>query len=120
MLYRNEFVVELMRFDNDKQTLKDLNRKIEQAACRAFDGCTLLNSKGFWFDKGRLYKDISFRLIINFNVDQDTADKLLTLIEMELIDGKQEAVYFAVDGVTSISGNMQEARHDLEAMLNNF
>lgn len=117
MLLEKTFEIELMRFDNDRQTLKDLNRKIEQAACRAFTGCTLLNSKGFWFDKGRLYKDISYRMIINFNVDNQTIDQLLTLIEMELIDGKQETVCFTVNGVTSISGNMTEARHDLMEML---
>lgn len=117
MLLKNVFEIELMRFDNNRQTLKDLNRKIEQAACRFFDGCTLLNSKGYWLDGGRLYKDNSYRMLINFNTDKQTLDKLLSLIEMELIEGKQETVYFSVNGITSISGNLEEARHDLVEML---
>ena len=119
MLLKNEFKMEIMKKDNDDVSLASLNEQIKTKACLYFKGCTLISGSGYWFD-GKLYSDENYTLIINFNRDDKNSNvlyELLDLIKMELIGGSQETVYFAVDGITSISGNMEEARHDLVEML---
>ena len=86
-------------------------------ASENFGGCTLLDSFGYWVDNGKLYVDDSYRLVIDFNFDQDTVSKLLSLIKMELISGEQEAVCFSINGVTSISNSVLEAQKDLNEMF---
>lgn len=119
MLLKNVFEIELMKKDNGGASLESLNHKIKMAACLYFDGCTLLESRGYWLGDDGLYNDESCRLLVSFNFDEKTTVKLLALIEMELVEGKQEAVCFAVNGITSISGNMTEVKHDLMEMLKN-
>lgn len=45
-------------------------------------------------------------------------DHLLDLIKLELVGGNQEAVCFTVNGATSISSSINEAREDLAMLLN--
>lgn len=117
MLLKNTFEIQLMKKDNDGNDLKPLNENIKMKASQAFGGCTLLPSKGYWVDGETLFLDDSYRMIVNFNSDQGTIDKLLELIKMELVGGRQEAVCFSIDGVTSISESVVEAQNDLIAMF---
>lgn len=117
MLLKNEFSMQVMKKDNEGVSLKPLNDKIKMKASQAFGGCTLLPSKGYWVDGETLFVDDSYRLIINFNADQKTIDHLLSLIKMELVGGRQEAVCFTVNGVTSISESIIEAQNDLNTLL---
>ena len=117
MLLKNTFEMQLMKRDNDGNDLKPLNTQIKINASLAFGGCTLLDSKGCWSENGKIFIDDSYRLVINFTRDYNTVAKLMELIKMELIGGKQEAVCFTVNGVTSISYSVNEAQQDLSDMI---
>lgn len=117
MLLKNEFKMQLMKNDNDGVSLAPLNEKINLTACLRFGGCTLLESNGYWNDGAQLFKDESFTLVIAFNNDDKAMDHLLDLVKMELVGGNQEAVCFTVNGATSISSSINEARDDLTTLL---
>ena len=117
MLLKNTFEIQLMKQDNDGNDLKPLNENIKMKASETFGGCTLLPSKGYWVDGGTLFLDDSYRMVVSFNHEQGTLDKLLDLIKMELIGGQQEAVCFTINGTTSISSSMLEVQNDLNAMF---
>lgn len=117
MLLKNEFTMQVMKKDNDGVSLAPLNDKIKLTACLRFGGCTLLESNVYWNDGDKLYNDDSYRLVIAFNDDEKTLDYLLNLVKMELVGGNQEAVCFTVNGATSISSSIDEARDDLSALL---
>ena len=117
MLLKNEFKMQVMKKDNDGVSLKPLNDKIKLTACLHFGGCTLLESNGYWNDGAQLFKDESYRLIIAFNNDDKALDHLLDWVKLELLGGNQEAVCFTVNGSTSISSSVDEARDDLNELL---
>ena len=117
MILKSEFSMQLMKKDNDGNDLKPLNETIKMKASETFGGCTLLDSKGYWSNGGELFVDDSYRMVVNFSYERGSLDKLLELVKMELIGGRQEAVCFAVDGVTSISSSILEAQSDLNTML---
>lgn len=117
MLLKNTFEMQVMKQDNDGVSLAPLNDKIKLTACLRFGGCTLVDSNGLWSEGGKLYNDNSYRMIVAFNNDDKAMDHLLDLIKLELIQGKQESVCFTIDGKTSISESIDEARDDLAALL---
>lgn len=117
MLLKNTFEIQIMKKDNDGVSLAPLNDKIKLTACLRFGGCTLLESNGYWNDGDKLFADDSYRMIVAFNNDEKAMDHLLDLIKMELVGGNQEAVCFTVNGATSISSSVDEARDDLNALL---
>ena len=117
MLLKNEFEMQVMKKDNDGVSLKPLNDKIKLTACLHFGGCTLVDSQGLWNDGDKLYNDDSYRMIVAFNNDDKAINHLLDLVKLELLGGNQEAVCFTVDGETSISSSVDEAREDLSAMI---
>ena len=117
MLLKNEFKMQIMKQDNDGVSLKPLNEKINLTACLRFGGCTLLESNGYWNDGAQLFKDESFTLVIAFNNDDKAMEHLIDLVKLELVGGNQEAVCFTVNGSTSISSSVDEARDDLAALL---
>ena len=117
MLLKNTFEMQIMKQDNDGVSLKPLNDKIKLTACLHFGGCTLLSSNGYWNDGDKLFADDSYRMIVAFNNDDKAMDHLLDLIKLELLGGNQEAVCFTINGATSISSSVDEAREDLTALL---
>lgn len=117
MLMKDTFEMQVMKNDNDGISLAPLNDKIKLTACLRFGGCTMVDSQGLWNDGDKLFADDSYRMIIAFNNDDKALDHLLDLIKMELIGGNQEAVCFTVNGATSISSSIKEARGDLKALL---
>ena len=117
MLLKNTFELQVMKNDNDGVSLKPLNDKIKLTACLHFGGCTLVDSQGLWNDGDKLYNDDSYRMIVAFNNDDKAMDHLLDLVKLELVGGNQEAVCFTVNGATSISESVDEAREDLIDML---
>lgn len=118
MLMKNEFAMQVMKKDNDGVSLEPLNDKIKLTACLRFGGCTLVDSQGLWNDGDKLYNDDSYRMIVAFNNDEKAMDHLLDLVKLELVGGNQEAVCFTVNGATSISSSVDEARDDLTTLLN--
>ena len=117
MLLKNTFEMQAMKKDNDGVSLAPLNDKIKLTACLHFGGCTLVDSQGLWNDGDKLYNDDSYRLIIAFNNDDKALDHLLDLVKLELVGGNQEAVCFTINGATSISESIDEARGDLATLL---
>ena len=117
MLLKNTFEMQIMKQDNDGVSLAPLNDKIKLTACLRFGGCTLVDSQGLWNDGDKLYNDDSYRLIIAFNNDDKALDHLLDLVKLELVGGNQEAVCFTINGATSISSSVDEAREDLTTLL---
>lgn len=117
MLLKNTFTMQIMKQDNDGVSLAPLNEKIKLTACLRFGGCTLVDSQGLWNDGGKLYNDNSYRMIVAFNNDDKAMEHLLDLVKMEMIGGNQEAVCFTVNGSTSISESIDEARDDLVTLL---
>lgn len=117
MLLKNTLEIQVMKQDNDGISLAPLNDKIKLTACLRFGGCTLVDSQGLWADGGKLYNANSYRMIVNFNNDDKAMEHLLDLVKMELIGGNQEAVCFTVNGSTSISESIDEARDDLVTLL---
>lgn len=117
MLLKNTFEMQVMKLDNDGVSLAPLNDKIKLTACLRFGGCTLVDSQGLWNDGDKLFADDSYRMIDAFNNDDKAMDHLLDLIKLELLGGNQEAVCFTINGATSISESIDEARDDLNALL---
>lgn len=117
MLLKNTFEMQVMKNDNDGVSLEPLNDKIKLTACLRFGGCTLVDSQGLWNDGDKLYNDDSYRMIVAFNNDDKALDHLLDLVKLELVGGNQEAVCFTINGATSISSSVDEARYDLNALL---
>ena len=117
MLLKDTFEMQVMKKDNDGVSLDLINDKIKMTACLRFGGCTLVDSNGLWADGSKLFADESYRMIVAFNSDENTLDHLLDLIKLELVGGNQEAVCFTVNGSTSISSSVDEARGDLKALL---
>lgn len=117
MLLKNTFEMQVMKLDNDGVSLAPLNDKIKLTACLRFGGCTLVDSQGLWNDGDKLFADDSYRMIVAFNNDDKAMDHLLDLIKLELLGGNQEAVCFTINGATSISESIDEARDDLNALL---
>lgn len=118
MLLKNEFTMQVMKKDNDGVSLASLNDQINLTACLHFGGCTLLDSNGYWVDdSNQLFADDSYRLIVAFNNDGKAMEHLLDLIKLELVGGNQESVCFTIDGKTSISESIDEARDDLATLL---
>lgn len=117
MLLKDEFTMQVMKNDNDGVSLASLNDKINLTACLHFGGCTLVDSNGYWNDGSKLFADESYRLIIAFNKDDKALDHLLDLVKLELVGGNQESVCFTINGATSISSSVDEARYDLNALL---
>ena len=109
--------MQVMKNDNDGVSLAPLNDKIKLTACLRFGGCTLVDSRGLWNDGDKLFADDSYRMIVAFNNDDKAMDHLLDLIKLELVGGNQEAVCFTVNGSTSISESIDEAREDLATLL---
>ena len=109
--------MQVMKQDNDGVSLESLNDEIKLTACLRFGGCTLVDSQGLWNDGDKLFDDDSYRMIVAFNNDEKAMEHLLDLIKLELIQGKQESVCFTIDGKTSISESVDEARDDLNALL---
>lgn len=118
MLLKNTFEMQIKKQDNDGARLTPLNDKIKLTACLRFGGCTLLESNGYWNDGDKLYNDDSYRMIVAFNNDDKVMDHLLDLIKLELLGGNQEAACYSINGATSISSSINEARDDLNALLN--
>ena len=115
---KNEFTMQVMKQDNNGVSLAPLNVKIQATVCDRFGGCTLLDSQGLWVDGcDQLFTDDSYRMIVNFNKDDNTLDYLLNIVKMELIDGDQLSVCYSINGVTAISSSIDEARDDLKALL---
>ena len=110
--------MQIMKNDNDGVSLAPLNDKIKLTACLRFGGCTLVDSQGLWNDGDKLYNDDSYRMIVAFNNDDKALDHLLDLIKLELVGGNQAAVCFTVNGSTSISSSVEEARDDLNVLIN--
>ena len=117
MLLKNTFEMQVMKNDNDGVSLAPLNDKIKLTACLHFGGCTLVDSQGLWNDGDKLYNDDSYRMIVAFNNDDKAMEHLLDLVKLELVGGNQEAVCFTVNGSTSISESIDEAREDISAMI---
>lgn len=117
MLLKNEFTMQVMKQDNDGVSLAPLNDEIKLTACLRFGGCTMLESQGLWADGSKLFADESYRMIVAFDHDENTLDYLLNLVKMELVGANQEAVCFTINGATSISSSVDEARDDLNALL---
>lgn len=117
MLLKNTFEMQIMKNDNDGVSLAPLNDKIKLTACLRFGGCTMVDSQGLWADGGKLYNDNSYHMIVAFNNDDKAMDHLLDLVKLELVGGNQEAVCFTVNGATSISNSVDEAREDLATLL---
>ena len=117
MLLKNTFEMQVMKKDNDGVSLAPLNDKIKLTACLRFGGCTLVDSQGLWNDGDKLFADDSYRMIVAFNNDDKAMKHLLDLVKLELVGGNQEAVCFTINGSTSISSSVDEARDDLAALL---
>lgn len=117
MLLKDTFEMQIMKNDNDGVSLAPLNDQIKLTACLRFGGCTLLESQGLWADGSKLFADESYRMIVAFDHDEKTLEHLLDLVKLELVGGNQEAVCFTVNGATSISSSVDEARDDLKALL---
>lgn len=117
MLLKDTFTMQVMKQDNDGVSLAPLNDKIKLTACLRFGGCTLLDSNGYWNNGDKLFADDSYRMIVAFNNDEKAMDHLLDLVKLELVGGNQEAICFTVNGATSISSSIDEARDDLNALL---
>lgn len=109
--------MQVMKLDNDGLSLDSLNDKIKLTACLRFGGCTMVESNGYWDDGDKLFADDSYRLIVAFNNDGKAMEHLLDLVKLELVGGNQEAVCFTINGSTSISSSIKEARGDLKALL---
>lgn len=99
---QNKLEIVLPRFDNDSKALSyDTNLK-ELAS--SFGGYTLIEQQGGWVDNGRLYTDVSDRLILNFSeLDYTQLSHINLLLSSLWFQGGQLAVFIQINETAYIA-----------------
>ena len=90
-----------------------------QAIAESFGGFTVIDQQGGWVDDGKLYKDNSQRLIINFNT-LSIANRIaiITLLRYLFNDCGQLAVFIQINDVAMIMEGSDKLSEVLEAYKN--
>lgn len=90
-----------------------------QAIAESFGGYTVMDQQGGWTGGGKLYKDNSQRLIINFNT-LSIADRtaIRTLLRYLFDECGQLAVFFQINDVAMIMESTDKLSEALEAYRN--
>ena len=83
----------VMNKDNDGKDLSELNKKIITLLTKTFGGATVSESFGTWEDREKLYQDPNKVIQCNYHhLDGSMVKNIYEAIQMELKQGKQEAV----------------------------
>lgn len=93
----------VMNKDNDGNDLSELNKKIIKLLTTTFGGTTVSESFGTWEDSEKLYQDPNKVIQCNYHhLDKDMIKNVYKAIQMELKQGKQEAVSFLLNDKLAI------------------
>lgn len=105
----NSLNIYLMKKDNDKKDLSKLNNDIIKNLSSAFGGCTVVTGKGYWVDKGQLYKDDNIIAQCNYSeLSTEMENTFLNAIKLEFEKGKQLAVSVELNGQLYILENLSD------------
>ena len=93
----------VMNKDNDGNDLSKLNEKIIKLLTNTFGGTTVSESFGTWEDSEKLYQDPNKVIQCNYHhLDNNMIKNVYKAIQMELKQGKQEAVSFLLNDKLAI------------------
>lgn len=84
----------MMDYDNDGNSLQELNKRAKKALTAAFGGVTIVDGTGTWLQGSKLYQDKNKLYQCNYsgNLTEEQKQALLRVIQAEFTQGKQEAV----------------------------
>lgn len=107
----------MMKKDNDGRYLSKLNKKATSVLTEAFGGATIENTSGTWLNGSKLYTDRSYKITCNYakKLTAKQLKALLTVIRMEFLQGRQQAVSVVSNGTLYIL-----ERSDLNQLENIF
>lgn len=93
----------IMNRDNNGNDLSKLNKNIIKLLTTTFGGTTVSESFGTWEDSNKMYKDPNKVVQCNYHrLDNGMIKKIYQAIEMEMKEGKQEAVSLLVNDKLAI------------------
>lgn len=93
----------IMNKDNDGNDLSDLNQKIIRLLTNTFGGTTVSESFGTWEDNNKIYQDPNKVIQCNYHhLDGNMIKNVFKAVQMELQQGKQEAVSLLVNDKLAI------------------
>lgn len=90
-----------------------------QAVAKSFGGYTVIDQQGGWTDGGKLYKDDSQRLIINFNtLSSFNRQAIRKLLKYLFNDCGQLAVFIQINDIAMIMESTDKLSIVLETYRN--
>lgn len=93
----------VMNKDNDGNDLSKLNKKIIKLLTNTFGGTTVSESFGTWEDNNQIYQDPNKVVQCNYHhLDNSMIKNVYKAVQMELQQGKQEAVSLLVNDKLAI------------------
>lgn len=93
----------VMNQDNDGNDLTDLNNKIIKLLTNTFGGTTVSESFGTWEDNNKIYQDPNKVVQCNYHhLNGNMIKNVYKAVQMELQQGKQEAVSLLVNDKLAI------------------
>ena len=108
------FVIHLVKWDNDGNTLIPVNNAFKRTLFDIFGGFTSVSAVGYWKDTltGNVYTDSVERIVIAAPVDAHSEHVYLALAQRYAANARQKCVYCIVNGEVhfvepTISGGLQ-------------
>ena len=93
----------VMNKDNDGNDLSKLNEKIIKLLTNTFGGTTVSESFGTWEDNNKIYQDPNKVIQCNYHqLNGNMIKNVFKAVQMELQQGKQEAVSLLVNDKLAI------------------
>lgn len=93
----------VMNKDNEGNDLSELNEKIIKLLTNTFGGTTVSESFGTWEDNNKIYQDPNKVIQCNYHhLNGNMVKNVYKAVQMELQQGKQEAVSLLVNDKLAI------------------
>ena len=107
----NLLSIYLMKKDNNKKDLSQLNNDIIKKLSSAFGGATVVDGQGYWVDDDTLYKDDNIIVTCNYSdLSNEMKNTFLNTIKLEFEKGKQLAVSVELNGELYILDSIEDIK----------
>lgn len=108
---KNSVSIYLMKKDNDKKDLSQLNNDIIKKLSSAFGGATVVDGQGYWVDDNTLYKDDNIIAECSYSdLSNEMKASFLNTIKLEFEKGKQLAVSVELNGELYILDSIEDIK----------
>ena len=107
----NSLSIYLMKKDNEKKDLSQLNNDIIKDLSSAFGGATIVDGQGYWVDNNTLYKDDNIIVQCNYEeLSKKMKNSFSNAIRLEFKKAKQLAVSVELNGELYILENLSDIK----------